>query len=298
MPEIAGPLPRVDPYRVREPYAELINELLHAESAALQAFASFDDPNFVWDPEPLRRTRAVLMRDEETHVEGMLYILKLLGSEPKPPRSDVREFWTSYNSGRYFQLPLAPFTTALFTLFPEALAFAILYYLSESTTDPEIRRVLTDNLADEKTHLQATLRLLQQAYLATPDFALLSSQTAQFMLAFNTMVGKVAASQRQLMERIGIDSLEVAGCGLRYARQLALAALTPIAPEAGNLAKLFDPWVAAGTSPLAMRAMYLAFRLPEPSLLRPLIVGWAQANTLWSKRVSARQAARSLGSNG
>src|SRR5579871_6103536 len=123
-PRIPTPLPLVDPYRDRLAYIRVLSEIYHAEAAALAWFELLDAPSVVRDAEIFKNAKAMLVRDEASHMKDLEEMIRLLGGDGVlPPCPASASFWhlaDPRDAGKWGgTLPLKPSTVALFMLFSE-----------------------------------------------------------------------------------------------------------------------------------------------------------------------------------
>lgn len=274
-PSLKLEMPRVDPYRHRVAYVQLLSAIWHAERGALDGFALLQDPHFVCKSEIFARASKKLVADEAKHLDDIEQIVaKLHDGGILPPSAAAEEVWPAWRSGAIFALPLKPAVASLFCLFSEGLGYAVLYNLAEITMDPEIRRVLQDNVEDEKSHLRLSMRVLRSSLEDDP--AGFAADFAVHTLGYAMMVKDAMREYRAYLTDLGLDYDAFTACAIRFVADLLLR----VVEETGQLSPLWRAvdWLTKELwrRPKLVKALYVASYLPEPPLARRLIRAWGK----------------------
>jgi hypothetical protein len=272
-PSLTFEMPRVDPYRHRVAYVRLLSAIWHAERGALDGFALLQDPTFVRRSELFARASRKLVADEAKHLEDIEQIVaKLHDGGILPPSAAAKELWPAWRSGAIFALPLKPAVASLFCLFSEGLGYALLYNLAEITMDPEIGRVLQDNVEDEKSHLRLSMSILRSSLKDDP--AGFAADFAVYTFGYGMMVKDAMREYRPYLVDLGLDYDAFVACSIRFVADLLLR----VVEESGQASPLWgivdrltkQLWRRPGL----VKALYAASFLPEPPFARRLVRAW------------------------
>lgn len=274
-PSLPAATPSVDPYRHRAAYVQLLSAIWHAERAALEGFELLQDPAYVRNNELFARASRKLVADEAKHLEDIENIVrKLHGGGILPPSQASEELWGEWRSGRRFALPFKPAVASLFCLFSEGLGYAVLYNLAEITIDPEIRRILLENVEDEKSHLRLSMIILRNSLRHDP--AGFAADFVVYTAGYAMMVKDAMREYRPYLNELGLDYDAFTACSVRFVAELLLH----VVQESGQRSVLWNVLdrCSAGLwrRPRMVRALYLASYLPEPPLARRFIRAWGE----------------------
>jgi len=277
------PLPLIDPYRDRTTYRRFLSELYHAERAAMEGFALLSNPDYVQESDIFIGASRKLVADERAHLADLEEMIALLddgggGVLPADPISE--QFWSFWNSGEVFALPMRPAVAAMLILFAEGLGYAVLYNLTRATLDPKMRALLESNVKDEQGHLRVSMTVLRRALTREPDFAL---DFAVHGLGFALCARHPARSQRPVFEGVGMDFNALFACGLAFVRDLFAIVLRDLGREAearrleGTIGNFL-------CSARGMKLLYPLTFLPDPPLAKRLILGYGKLDQWLSAR--------------
>lgn len=272
-PSLTFEMPRVDPYRHRVAYVQLLSAIWHAERAALEGFALLQDPAYVRKSELFMRASRKLVADEAKHLEDIEQIIaRLHDGGLLPPSAAAEQMWPAWRSGAIFALPLKPAVASLFCLFSEGLGYALLYNLAQITVDPEIRRVLQDNVEDEKSHLRMSMTILRNSLKNDP--AGFATDFAIYTFGYSMMVKDAMREYRAYLTDLGLDYDAFVACSIRFVADLLLR----VVEESGQASPLWRvvDWLTKQLwqRPSFVKALYAASYLPEPPFARRLIRAW------------------------
>jgi hypothetical protein len=277
------PLPSIDPYRDRTTYRRFLSELYHAEKAAMEGFALLSNPAYVQSSDIFIGASRKLVADERAHlvdIEAMIALLDDEGGGILPADPITEKFWSFWNSGEVFALPMRPAVAAMLILFSEGLGYSVLYNLAQATLDPKMKALLDSNVKDEQGHLRVSMTVLRRALKREPDFAL---DFAVHGLGFALSARHPARNQRPVFEGVGMDFNALFACGLRFVRDLFAIVLRDLGreAEAQRLEGVLGNFLC---SPRGIRALYPLTFLPDPPLAKKLILGYGKLDQWLSAR--------------
>jgi hypothetical protein len=185
----------------------------------------------------------------------------------------MAEFWTAWRSGKLFALPFKASVAALFCLFSEGLGYAFLYNLAHATSDPGIRKVLLDNVEDEKMHLRLSLSILERALHGERGFM---ADLLVYLAGYGLLARKAARQQRELLEDLGLDFDVVVGSSVRFVGDLLdlVMAKTGRSSVGWKLARSTTNFL--GAHPESIRALHLSMYLPTPPFVPDAVYWWGR----------------------
>jgi rubrerythrin len=283
IPSLPHEAPPVDPYRHREPYVRLLSAIWHAERAAREGFELLQDPAYVRKSELLSRASQKLIADEAKHLRDIETIVgKLHGGGILPPSLAAQELWSTWRTGAIFALPFKPVVASLFCLFSEGLGYAVLYNMAQITMDPEIRRLLLENVEDEKSHLRLSMTNLRDSL--GRDSKGFAADFPVYTFGYGMMVKNGMREYRPYLAELGQDYNAFTACSLRFVAKLLLRVVEE-SGQSSRLCRLLDGLSAQlWRRPGLVKAVYAASYLPEPPLARRLIHAWGERSARFIER--------------
>lgn len=276
VPEVARPLPRLDPYRHRAGFIRVLSGLYHAEAAAMKGFTLMTHPLFVQSSEMFTSACQRLVADEKQHLLDIEEMIRKLGGDSVIPASASEiKFWKAWRSGELFALPFKPSIAAAFCLFSEGLGYAFLYNLASATADPEISNLLWSNVKDEQMHLRLSLtvlrRALEQERGVLVDFLV-------HLYGYMMLAREPIREQRALLQSIGLDFDIVVGSSIRFLFDL----LHLVVRESGQDNYLWRQLGAAARSlgghPDMVKLLHLLMFFPDVPFSRRAVFQWGRAS--------------------
>jgi rubrerythrin len=289
VPEVARPLPRLDPYRHRAGFIRVLSSLYHAEAAAMEGFTLMNQPLYVQSSEMFTSACKRLIADERQHLLDIEDMIRRLGGDGVTPPTPVEaRFWKAWRSGRLFALPFKPSIAAAFCLFSEGLGYAFLYNLAQATADPEIAKLLWANVKDEEMHLRISLtvlrRALEQENGVLADFLI-------HLYGYMMLAREPIREQRALLASIGLDFDIIVGSSIRFLFDL----LHVVVRESGQDNLLWRKLGAAarglGGSPDMVKLLHVLMFVPDIPFSRRAVFEWGRLS-LWLRGLRPTTAAQ------